>query len=57
MSTVTCHTDGCGNNGEHLEMDLEFRDEDGNVIGTIDTVYCGVCGQLITDIVEIEHNG
>jgi hypothetical protein len=51
MATVTCHTDGCGNAGIGLEVDLFWTDSDGTVY-PIDTVQCGVCGEPITDITE-----
>jgi len=48
MSTVTCHTQGCGNEGQALEMDLSWTDEDGQE-HSVDAVVCGVCGHEITD--------
>lgn len=50
MSTVTCHTPGCGNADIGLEMDLD-PEMDG-VTFHIDRVICGVCGQPIEDIKE-----
>jgi hypothetical protein len=52
MATVTCHTDGCENNGIPIEMDLTFTDDEDNV-HTVGSVSCGPCGQPITDI---EHD-
>lgn len=49
MSTVTCHTEGCFNNGHAIERDLTVRDEQG-VVRQVSNVQCGVCGQPITDI-------
>jgi hypothetical protein len=52
-STVTCHTDGCENNGIGIEMTLSFQvtDEWGETSTvTVGSVQCGVCGQPITDI-------
>jgi hypothetical protein len=49
MSTVTCRTAGCENNGIQIELDLTFRDDQG-VVHQVDTVICGACGQPITDI-------
>lgn len=49
MSTVTCHTEGCGNDGIPIEMNLTTRDEAGTV-QQITLVICGVCGQPIYDI-------
>jgi len=40
--TATCHTDECGNNG--MAITLEYDEE--NPPGV---VYCGACGQEITD--------
>ncbi|HEY7487131.1 MAG TPA: hypothetical protein VH912_21930 [Streptosporangiaceae bacterium] len=51
MSTVTCHTEGCDNNGVPLQLDLTVYDPDtGQPAGTTSTVICGPCGQPITDI-------
>lgn len=59
MATVTCHTEGCGNAGAPIELDLTYTDDDGN-LQTVDSVACGVCGQPITDIepplVAAEHH-
>jgi hypothetical protein len=49
MSTVTCRTDECENNGIPIQLELTARDDEGRV-QQITTVICGVCGQLITDI-------
>lgn len=49
MSVVTCHTEGCGNSGEPIELELTWRDEDGVIHQTV-RVICGVCGKPITDI-------
>jgi hypothetical protein len=53
VSTVTCHTEGCINDGLPIEMELtyQYEDENGNTqTGTVGTVVCGPCGQPITDI-------
>jgi hypothetical protein len=53
MSTVTCHTENCSNNGIPIEMQLSFEvtDEWGDTSTvTVGGVACGVCGQPITDI-------
>lgn len=55
MSTVTCHTDGCENNGIPLVMDLTYPDFDTGEPVRVDIVICGPCGQPITDIVEGEQ--
>jgi hypothetical protein len=52
-NTVTCHTDGCDNNGVPIEMTLSWTetDIDGQLVQhTVSGVVCGVCGQPITDI-------
>ena len=49
MATVTCHTEGCGNAGTPIELDLEYTDEEG-MTRTVDAVACGACGQPITDL-------
>lgn len=55
---ATCHTEGCGNAEAAIdigEMSYDSTDDDGNPITvTVDTVYCGVCGNPITDVVETE---
>jgi hypothetical protein len=48
VTTVTCHTEGCGNEGIGLELDLTWTDEEGTE-HAVDQVVCGVCGQTITD--------
>jgi hypothetical protein len=48
MATVTCHTEGCSNQDESIEMDLDRVDDDGNPYQI--TVICGPCGQPITDV-------
>jgi len=39
---LTCHTDGCENNGITISMETDAT-----------TFYCGPCGQEITDKVEV----
>jgi len=39
---VTCHTDGCENNGITITMETDAT-----------TFYCGCCGVEITDKVEV----
>jgi hypothetical protein len=56
VSTVTCHTDGCENDGVPIEMDLtvEWVDEWGEThTSTVTSVVCGPCGQPITDIQDV----
>jgi hypothetical protein len=53
MSVLTCHTDGCLNQDEPIDMDLDYTDEGGQT-QTITDVFCGVCSQPITDIQEGE---
>jgi uncharacterized CHY-type Zn-finger protein len=48
VTTVTCHTEGCGNEGQALDLDLTWTDEDGQE-RSVDAVVCGVCGHEITD--------
>lgn len=49
MHAVTCHTPGCLNAETPIDMQLILTDEDGaeHVVGS---VYCGACGEPITDI-------
>lgn len=49
MSVVTCRTEGCGNEGHGIEIDMTAPDDDGNDV-PVDSVICGVCGQPITDV-------
>lgn len=46
---VTCHTPGCGN--AEQPIDLTFPDVDGHPL-VLDAVLCGPCGQPITDVVD-----
>ena len=39
---VTCHTEGCGNEGITITMETEAT-----------VFYCGVCGNEITDVVAV----
>jgi hypothetical protein len=48
MATVTCHTEGCGNAGIGLDLDLAYE-IDGET-HLITDVFCGVCGQPIIDV-------
>jgi hypothetical protein len=53
FATVTCHTEGCGNAGISIEVCIGYDDDvTGEQIHS-DHVYCGVCGQEITDIQEV----
>lgn len=38
---LTCHTEGCGNAGESIALDVP---------DTVAAYVCGVCGQPITDV-------
>jgi hypothetical protein len=51
MATVTCRTDGCGNEGIGLDVATTWTDEEGTE-HAVATVVCGVCGQEITDVSE-----
>ena len=46
--TVTCHTDGCMNQG--IPIELEYAEEFG-----VPDAYCGPCGQPITDAKGTEN--
>jgi hypothetical protein len=48
MHTCTCHTEGCGNAGFPVDLQLD-SEMDGETFYTTD-VYCGACGEQITDI-------
>jgi hypothetical protein len=50
MATVTCHTEGCGNEGIGLDLDLDYVDPESGETVAISTVVCGVCGKPITDL-------
>lgn len=46
---ATCHTEGCENNGEPIDVgDLTYTTEDGDQATSV--VQCGVCGQPIDDV-------
>lgn len=42
--TATCHTEGCGN--ADIPISMVYDDDFGPLSG----VYCGPCGQEITDL-------
>lgn len=50
MATVTCHTEGCSNAEQPIELALEYEDEETGETRTVEGVYCGVCSQAITDV-------
>ena len=50
MSKATCHTDGCGNADQAIDVELTYTDPDG-ATHQLDGVVCGACGQPITDVV------
>lgn len=49
MSLVVCHTDGCSSRGQGIDIDTSCVDENGAPC-QVDAVFCGACGQQITDI-------
>lgn len=50
MATATCHTDGCGNAEQPIDVgDLTYTDEETGEQRS-SGVACGVCGQPITDV-------
>lgn len=50
MSTATCHTQDCGNEGHPIDVgDLTMTDDETGETFTAG-VSCGVCGQPITDV-------
>lgn len=50
-STVTCHTPGCTNADEPLELYLSWEDDETGDEQWVSAVMCGVCGNEITDVV------
>jgi len=52
MATVTCHTEGCSNADQPIDLELTFTDPDTGETRRVDAVACGVCGQPITDVAE-----
>lgn len=50
MSTVTCHTEECGNKDVPIEIELSTRDETTGIVTQTSSVVCGACGKPITDI-------
>lgn len=54
MSIATCHTEGCGNAGIPIEVELTATDPVTGETYTVGSVVCGACGQQITDIQEEE---
>jgi hypothetical protein len=51
-STVTCHVEGCSNDGVPIVLDLSFYDERDGSTSQVDRVVCGACGVVIEDVVE-----
>ncbi len=49
-STVTCHTEGCANAGAPIELNLWAMNWDTGEETPIEDVFCGVCGERITDV-------
>lgn len=54
MAIATCHTEGCGNEGEPIEVGELSMEVPGTGEVITSQVCCGVCGQLVTDITEPE---
>jgi hypothetical protein len=50
MSTLTCHTSGCMNEGRPIEFELAVLDPTDGTVSYVDSVICGPCRQPITDI-------
>jgi hypothetical protein len=48
MTTVICHTDGCGN--ADIPIEFDFTGVPSDEMPT--SFWCGVCAQQITDIQE-----
>lgn len=50
--TATCHTEGCANAEQPIEVVCDYPDPDNPdaPLTTVGAVQCGVCGQPITDI-------
>jgi hypothetical protein len=52
MAVATCHTDGCTNAEVPIEITTSWTDEFGEE-HPVHGVTCGVCGQSITDVIEV----
>lgn len=50
MATVTCHTEGCGNAGVPIELDLTFYNDETGETEVAGAVACGACSTPIEDI-------
>jgi len=50
MAIVTCHTAGCPSADSPVDLPVTYVDPDTGETVTVDGVYCGACGQPITDI-------
>ena len=48
LAVVICHTDGCGNAGHPITLDITNPDTGEQIT----PVICGVCGNPITDIAD-----
>lgn len=52
MAIVTCHTQGCGNADEPIDVPRPTDPETGETVSGEWDIECGVCNQPITDIKE-----
>lgn len=49
---ATCHTNGCGNAGAPIEIAYDTEPPPAEQFGPPGAVFCGGCGQQISDITE-----
>jgi hypothetical protein len=61
MVTITCHTSGCENDGEPIDVEVYDVDPVTGEQLPPTTFMCGPCGQEITDVEsapeqEVEHH-
>ena len=50
MRTAVCHTEGCTNADQPINLETDYLDPDTGETMTVGGVYCGVCQQQITDV-------
>ncbi len=57
MLTVTCHVEGCENEGVAIEIPSTSINPVTEEVIPVVRVQCGPCGQQITDIDQPLHEG
>ena len=50
MNVCTCHTPECPSADSPVDMKLDYVNDDTGETEWVSAVYCGACGQQITDV-------